>query len=232
MAIYKGTWKDEYGVPFSPEGKILHQQNPGGTVCLDRHRLTNHPSIKKHREVMAYLQHRWFNVLNDDDRFWWSHYGSTWPRGSDLFRMMEYPGWNYFISAAYAEVWRFGSTTLKSPSWTTSLYYDYGISEVDHINQRIKIKVYYDSAWATTSHRMMVWYQMKPYKVKEPTCWRDTRMINMIVNWHPDGGYFKYWVPAQYRLVEGRTTRINVRQRGGCHYSREDQSYSYTIPYP
>lgn len=229
MAIFTGTWKDVNGVPFTPEGKVLHSTEGGGQVGLGRAGLSHNPERYRLQQVQGYLQDRWFNVLTQNDRDLWEGVTIRGKRGSPIGAGMEYPGWSSFQIACYAEVWRNGWTDMLGPKYSVAAPFARGISAVDHINQTMTINVTYGSSWAVCPHTMMIWYQMKPTKVKEPTCWRDTRMINMITEWHPDGGSFEYAVPAKFRLEKGRVVRYLIRSRCGFAYAYE---YSGTRPIP
>ncbi len=231
MAIYTGTWKDVDGVPFDPNGKVLHDQAGGGTACLRRTGISHHPQHDQLRKVQAYLRDYWFNVLTPTQKYWWcwpTPIGAI-PRGGHLHTWGN--GWTRFYSAHFAEVWRYGSIA------DTSEFSDYPhgttmwISSVSVVAQTVTWNVNYGSDFGTDPFAQAALYQMKPGKEKTPTCWRDTRMLILNGIWDPVGGTFSQEVNVKWPLVQGRTVRFFERIRAAWWWKVWD-SLSYPIPYP
>lgn len=230
MAIYLGDWKDVNGVPFTPEGQVLHSTAGGGQVGLARAALSHNPQHGRLRPIQAYLYDRWVNVLTNFQKYLWY----TGTVGIPVGRMgTQYPylcGFLKYYSCCYAEVWKQGHTDVTWPNAVQLQSSGEWVQQINPTNQYVTFGQTFSADFLNDDTNLAVIYQMKPTKAKTPTCWRDTRLIAMhkVVD---APGYINYYAhQAQWPLVTGRTARFYFRIRYAGGYRRE-WSQSYDIPH-
>lgn len=231
MAIFTGTWEDGDGIPFDGSAQVLHDQPGGGYVAAKRNRRCRCNQRETNPKIMAYLKDRWFNTLTPLQRQQWGYIGPASPPPRGQWSGQYTNGWIGFVAACYAEVWRFGTTVITGPRNFYSPGLTFWLSKVSVINQTIEWNLTYPAAFGADPYAFACVYQMKPIKSKEPSCWRDTRMIAVNSVWDSTGNTFTQTVNVEFPLVWKRLTRVFARFRYGWAWFHWD-SATYPIPYP
>lgn len=211
MAIYSGSWRNGDGVPFDWSGKVLHEDEYGGVVCLRRHSVIPPAHRPKFIRIARQIRDRWFNVLSQANRDSYDALAAAGPSSRDSIDRTPTNGYLLYQALVFASYWDHGSTVVLHPEPTAGAFTAATVDAVSVPNQTVT----YTAAWASLEPlcilASLAAYQIDPVHVLGPLQWRHTRMIDwtQLLPGHNLG--FTHTVDLAWPAVAGDTVRLFFR---------------------
>jgi len=225
--IYAGTWKDQEGVPFDNNAKVLQLTPGGGIACTRRRALVAHPCKTPFTSAARNLRDRWWHTLEQWMRdYWWNDglVGSS-KRGS-LDRTPT-QGFIHFQAAAFAKQWLDPPTDLDYiQGWPDQTWTSASIDSISIPNQTVTFTCQYTDKMHLCLDNNFVTYQIRPSKIHASNPWRATRMIDLARMTSADPTEYSTTVPLAWKARTGDLIRLYFRGRSLHHYS-----YQHTDTY-